>query len=119
MPNETANERIKQTEDKPLGLTKSDLLELLTEVRKPVKTEEEIRAEKEKQADRAILADTLRLKEANKKAAQEACSHMRRDGSTTAVYVTNLQGMYCQACQLMIYPNEKPDIFNRLFQLAQ
>lgn len=99
-------------------ISTKDLKELITELRKPVKTEEEIERQRQAKEDRAQLAEMLKATEANKKAVQEACSHIRRDGSTTAVYIQNGSFLFCQVCALVIRPEERPDVFNRLYQLT-
>lgn len=101
-----------------IGITKTDLFELIKEIRKPTKTEKEAREEAQAEADRQNMMATLKADAANKLKRQEDCSHMRRDGSTTAVSVECVGKLYCQVCAVWIDPFEKPDLFNRLYQLT-
>lgn len=103
--------------DEVIGLTKGDLLQLIQELRKPVKTEKELRDEAQAETDRKAMAETLKQNQQNKMARQQSCSHMRANGSTTAVYVVDLNKLYCQACSKWIAPAES-ELFNKLYQLA-
>jgi hypothetical protein len=106
------------TSEKQIGISKDDLLEILKEVKKPVKTEAQIKAEQQAKQDAEALGETLRLKAANDKANQEACTHMRFNGTTCAVYIHNGNYMLCQHCHKVIRPAEEPALFNRLIQLS-
>lgn len=99
-------------------MTREDLLSILAEIRKPVKSEKEIREEAQKEIDRKAMGETMALAERNRLRAQELCSHMRGNGTTTTVYVADLNRLYCQACAKWIIPENEPDLFNRLVQVA-
>jgi regulator of protease activity HflC (stomatin/prohibitin superfamily) len=110
---------------------KDILSTVITEARKPVKTEEQIRAEQEKAQARAELAETLRQKAANDRRIKLNCTHMRSNGTTTATYIQNGGYLLCLGCQATIRSGEAPkedypsadiystEMFNRLFQLQQ
>lgn len=100
------------------GLTREDLIAIISEIRKPVKTEKELREEEQLEADRRSMMETLKIAERNRRQAQKDCSHKRRDGSTTSVYITDLNRLYCQKCAKWIIPTDEPDLFNELYQLA-
>ena len=106
------------TPNENISLSRADLLTLIQEIRKPVKTEKEIQAERQQEADRERMMETLKLQEHNRQEKQRLCSHMRANGSTTAVFITDMNKMYCQACAGWISPYENPEVFNRLYQLA-
>lgn len=93
---------------------------IVAELRKPVKTEKEIQAEQEAEADRLRMRETMRLREENRLKEQAACTHMRSNGTTTAVYVyangSSSDYLICQACQKCVYPSAEPDLFNKLMQ---
>lgn len=115
--------------DKSLvGLSKEDLIELLQAVRQPIVTPEEAAAKLQKEEDRKTMGETLARAEANRIQEQKNCAHMRSNGSTPAVYIANLNRMYCQHCYGWIYPQHvegakphevNPELFNKLYQLAQ
>jgi hypothetical protein len=112
------------TSEKQIGISKDDLLEILKEVRKPIKTEEQIREEQQKKADRETLGELLKQQEANRKADQAACLHTRRNGSTPAVYVADAKGGYflCQHCRKIVRrhgEDAEPELFNKLMQLSR
>jgi hypothetical protein len=109
------------SEKEKIGLSKDDLLEILKEVKRPVKTDEQIRAEEQAKRDAEALAESMREVERQKKADQDACLHARRNGSTPAVYVSDPLGGYflCQHCRKIVRPNEEPDLFNKLMQLSR
>ena len=96
-----------------------DLKTLIQEIRKPIKTEEELKAQAEKEQSRKDLGETLKQAAINRRAIQDNCSHMRSNGSTSGVYIQNGGYIFCQVCADVIRPNERPEIFNRLFQLTQ
>jgi hypothetical protein len=99
-------------------LTLGDLQTLIHEIRKPVKSEKEIRDEARQEADREQMAATLKLAEENRLARIKNCTHMRSNGSTTAVYISDLGKLYCQACAGWIDPRTEPEVWNRIYQLA-
>jgi dTDP-D-glucose 4,6-dehydratase len=109
------------TSEKQIGISKDDLLEILKEVRKPVKTEAELREEQQKKADRETMGELLKQQEANRVANQAACLHTRRNGTTPAVFVADALGGYflCQHCRKIVRPREEPDLFNKLMQLSR
>jgi RNA polymerase-binding transcription factor DksA len=91
----------------------------VTEAKKPVITEaqqREIEAAQESRAQSA--AQVIKMAE-DKRAAQAACGHMRRDGSTYVTYIQNGDYLICQKCQDVIRRADRPEMFNRLFQLTQ
>jgi hypothetical protein len=109
---------------------------IMEEARKPLPpTEKELAKMAEEQALRAQQGALVRLNAQNRKNHQRLCSHLRRDGSTRAVFVQDDLGGYmlCQGCQDRIRPeladaqrkldapntNYNSDMFNRLFQAAQ
>jgi hypothetical protein len=68
--------------------------------------------------------------EANKRALQAACSHMRRDNTCSCVYVASGNYIIDQQCQAIIRPGTAPEgyagndiydtqLFNRLFQMSE
>jgi hypothetical protein len=102
-----------------IGMTREDLLAILAEIRKPVKSEKEIREEEQKALDRKAMGETMAQAERNRLRAQELCSHMRGNGTTTAVYVPEpINKLYCQACAKWITPENDFELFNRLSQVA-
>lgn len=108
------------------GITADQLKELLAtviaEARKPVVTEAQIKELEAQQAMRKDIAADVKQQAINKKRFQDNCSHMRRDGSTRAVFVKqnppDEDFMICQLCQDVTYASKEPQEFNRLFQLA-
>jgi hypothetical protein len=102
----------------PIAMNEETLLKLVEAMRKPVKTEEQIRAEEQAKKDRAIMGELLQQKEANRKAEQSACTHTRFNGTTCAVYIANGNYMLCQHCHKVIRPSEEPALFSKLNQLA-
>lgn len=107
-------------EEKKMSVGVSELKELIEAIRNPAKTEKQIREEEAAKADRAALAATMKAAADLKRQNQEACSHMRSNGTTTAVLVHDGGAGYllCQVCQLSIYGHERPELFNKLIQLA-
>jgi hypothetical protein len=106
--------------DKTVAITLDDLKTLITEIRKPVPTVKEIQEEVQLKAEREAMQETLKQNERNRLYKMETCSHMRGNGSTTAVYVHEpLNKLYCQACSAWISPIEQPELFNRLYPLSQ
>lgn len=80
--------------------------------------EQKAAAEQDKEMRRQ-QAELVLMEAENKRRAQEACSHMRRDGSTPSVYVQDGNYLICQHCQKIVRPEVEPDLFNKLFQLTQ
>lgn len=126
----------KQAEQKPAVVqvdtaTLKDLLvTVMEEARKPVITDEMKRKQAADAEARKSNAALVLAEEEKKRNFQRLCSHMRRDGSTRAVYVVNGNFMICQACQAVVRPGVRPDnyngrdiydndLFNKLFQLSQ
>lgn len=122
-PNESKQQAIS-------GLTKEDLIAILEAVRKPVKSDKELRDEKQLELDREAMAATLKDAAARRLQDQKDCRHMRRDGSTQTVFIADLGRLYCQACQKWICAvpvlDEKgnvviaaePEMFNTHYQLV-
>jgi hypothetical protein len=104
--------------DKTVSITLDDLKTLITEIRKPVKTEKETRDEEQQKVDREASREGLIQAEKNRLHKIATCSHMRSNGSTMAVYILDLNQLYCQACGGWITPRENPETFNRLYPLA-
>lgn len=109
---------------------KSILSTVIAEARKPPEpTEEEKAVMASEKAMRKQTAEQSLAAMENKRREQAACIHMRRDGSSTAVYVHNGNFFICQQCQAVIHPGVRPEgsddtmgiydtqLFNRLFQL--
>jgi phage terminase large subunit-like protein len=105
-------------ESKTVSITLDDLKTLFTEIRKPVKSEKEIREEEQQKLDQAASREGLIQAEKNRLHKIASCSHMRPNGSTMSVYILDLNKLYCQACGGWISPTENPEVFNRLYQLA-
>jgi hypothetical protein len=101
-----------------LSISISDLKELFAELRKPVKTEKEVREEEQQKIDREAMRETLIQNEKLRLHKIATCSHMRPNGSTMAVYILDLNKLYCQACGGWISPTENRETFDRLYQLA-
>ena len=109
------NESVKQQVG---SMSHEQLMQLINAIRTPVKTEKEINTELQLERDREAMAETLKTAERLKLHRQETCSHMRPNGSTTAVYIPDLNRLYCQACTKWIFPEKEGDLFNKLYQLA-
>jgi hypothetical protein len=100
------------------AMSHEQLLMLIEAMRKPVKSEKDIRDEEQAAADRKQMGEILEQARRNKLEDQKNCSHMRANGSTTAVWTGHpINKLYCQACSAWI-GNEQPELFNRLYQLA-
>ncbi len=102
---------------------KDILATVIAEARKPVITDKEIREEEQAREARRANAEASKQEAANKKFMQDTCSHLRRDGSCRAVFVKGSgpdveNFLICQFCQCIIRPSEKPELFNKLFQMA-
>jgi len=104
--------------EKTVAITLDDLKTLITEIRKPVPTEAELRAAEQQRIDREAMRETLIQNERNRLEKIKTCSHMRSNGTTTAVYIANLHKLYCQACAGWIDPQEQPALFNQLSQVT-
>lgn len=104
--------------EKTVNITLDDLKTLISEIRKPVKSEKEIHEEEQQKLDREAMRETLIANEKMRLNRIKTCSHMRANGSTTAVYILDLNRMYCQACGGWIIPTEQRELFDRLYQLA-
>lgn len=86
-------------------ILKEMLLGLAQELRKPPeKTPEQKAQEEQAKKDRAATARAALQAQLNRIARQKTCTHMRSNGSTTAVYVQNMNLMICQHCQGLVYP---------------
>lgn len=109
---------------------KDILMSVIDAARKPVVTDKELRDQAQAQDERKANAALVMQERANKLSLQKSCSHMRRDGSTRAVFVKGEDFMICQFCQAIIHGGERPasnpfpdhiydnQMFNRLFQMA-
>jgi hypothetical protein len=106
---------------------------IVTEARKPVKTEKELREEAATKAEQESMRAIEKQRQANKAADQNACQHEHESGvGTPVVYVASLNRLYCQHCQLWIFstPQEAaqngsnvafenhPKLWNRYFAKA-
>jgi hypothetical protein len=108
-------------------LTFDQLKELLAEAKKPVVSPQQLKQIEDEQQTRRDNAAIIDAERAKKLYEQSICSHMRRDGSTRAVYVEHGNYLICQRCQDVIrpeatLPNGEPDLrrremFTRLFAL--
>jgi hypothetical protein len=105
--------------DKTISLTDEGLEKLIRAIREPIKTQEQINAEREQKEAAVRMAAIMREKDAQEKANQDACSHTRFNGTTCVVFVESSTGSYllCQHCNKCIWPNKEPELFNKLFQL--
>jgi hypothetical protein len=91
----------------------------VAESRKPLPlTEQQEAAKLQDMEMRRQQADLIKADEDRKLREQEACSHVRRDGTTTGVYVQDGNYILCQQCQKVIRPELEAPLFNRLLQLA-
>lgn len=107
-----------------VALTPEQLQEVLRtvlqEARKPADlTPEQKAAEDTKKQHRKELALLVHQQNENRKIDQEMCTHLRRNGSTTGVYVQNGNYIICQACQKIIRPETETAMFNKIFYLCQ
>jgi rRNA-processing protein FCF1 len=113
------------SQEKPsVSFTAEQLQEMLRtvlqEARKPADpTPAQIAELEAAQTARKQQAELVLAEAARKKAEQEACIHLRRDGTSTGVYVENGNYIICQQCQAIIRPETNLAMFNRLFQLSQ
>jgi hypothetical protein len=109
----------KQSQAMP-AMSTDQFLELVKELRKPADpTPEQQAAIEQDKRDRQTQAELSLQIQDNRRAEQEACSHMRTGvwaGTTTAVYVQNGNFLICQQCQKIIRPENEPQLFNRLIQ---
>lgn len=100
-----------------VALSREDLIAIIEAARQPMKSEKEIRDEKQALADREQMGKLLEQGRVNKLAEQKACQHMRRDGSTTTVFCgLPLNKLYCQKCAAWIGPDQA-ELFDKHFQL--
>lgn len=102
---------------------KDILAAVITEARKPVQTEKDLRDIKDAQDTRVANAELVKQQAANKKYQQDSCTHMRKDGTCRAVFIKGSGPdvepfMICQGCQDKTWASKEPAEFNRLFQLA-
>jgi hypothetical protein len=111
-----AEQQKQNAKNEVIGLTREDLLAIIAEIRKPVKTEKEIRDEQQQAIDRAAMAEALKRAEDYRKHVKKTCKHKRSNGTTTAVYITDLNKLYCQACADWI-GTDRPELFDELYQL--
>jgi hypothetical protein len=119
----------KSTSD--VAAMKDMLVAVLQEARKPADpTPQQIAQLEQDQAMRKEQGALVLLTLANKRREQEACIHMRRDNTTTAVYIAGGNYIICQHCQAKIRPGVAPagddgqdfydtPLFNRLWTLSQ
>jgi RNA-splicing ligase RtcB len=114
-----------EVKEAKVAVTASELKDILSaviaEARKPVNTEEQIRADQEKAQARAELAETLKQKVANELAFQRDCNHCQNDGkaagATATVYVQGGGYLLCQRCQSVLRPSENPATYQKHFQM--
>jgi hypothetical protein len=101
-----------------VAITVDQLKELLTEMRKPVLTEKEIRAEQEFQEDRRRThAEQLEIMR-NTEMRQKYCSHKHRNGTSRMVNVNLGEYFLCQLCQKIARPDTDPQIYNEHIQMG-
>ena len=133
--NVVRQEKTTMSESKQVALTAEDLQAILATViaesKKPSPpTEEEQKKLAQAQENRKRTAlrhgEIVKAKEW----AQKNCTHMRRDGTSRAVYVKNGNYLHCQKCHVNIRPEadeaKKSNVnsiyddglFSRLFQMA-
>jgi hypothetical protein len=114
------------------------LKELIQELKKPAPpTEEELatreekkrKVQQEQEKRRRMATKHASILEA-KKMQQKTCTHLRRDGTSRAVYVKHGNYLICQKCNVLIRPTEDQknksnintiydtNLFNRLFQMS-
>lgn len=126
--------------EKGISLTAEDLQKLVATAvaaaveatRNPALTDKQKKEIQDAQDARVESAASIRQLQAAKRLEQQVCSHMRKNGSTRAVYVENGQFMICQSCQAVIRPGVAPEgvqnymgyiysdeIFYRLMQSTQ
>lgn len=106
---------------------KEMLLTMAAELRRPPDpTPQELAQREQDLRDRRATAEQQLHNMEMRRARQLTCSHLRSNGSTTAVYVQNLNLMICQHCQALIYPVGQNGVeegiydtalFNKLLQL--
>ena len=102
-----------------VSVLKEMLVSVLQEARKPADpTPEELAArESDREMRKQTALQALGVQQ-SKIAEQEACVHLRRDGTTTGVYVENGNYIICQQCQKIIRPEKELALFNKLFQMT-
>lgn len=110
---------------------KDMLVAVLQEARKPLDpTPQQLAQIEQDRLIRKQNAETVLLTIANKRREREACIHMRRDNTTTAVYIASGNYCICQSCQAIIRPGVAPEgysgedfydtqLFNKLWTLSQ
>lgn len=119
----------KSTSD--VAAMKDMLVAVLQEARKPADpTEAQLAEIAQAQQMRKEQGELVRLTIANRRREQEACIHMRRDNTTTGVYIAGGNYIICQHCQGIIRPGVAPEgysgqdfydtqLFNKLWTLSQ
>lgn len=119
-----------QAQAAPLALTIEQLTTLIKEIKKPEPpSEAEQRKIQQEQDRRKQLATTHQEVAENKKRQQRICTHLRRDGTSRAVYVKQGNFLICQKCQVIVRPEDAAkksnvntiydtNLFNRLFQMS-
>ena len=113
-----------QESQAPLALTIEQLTTLIKEIKKPEPPSElEQKKLKQAQDSRRQLASTHAEVAESKRRQQKICTHLRRDGTSRAVY------LICQKCQAIVRPEDAAkkshvntiydtNLFNRLFQMS-
>jgi len=106
--------------DKPtIGLTADDLQKLVEALKAPAApTPEQLAQKMQDEQMRREQASLVLQEMEQKRINQEACSHMRQNGSTPAVFVQDGAYMICQHCQKQVFRDQEPVLFNKLFQLT-
>ena len=106
MPPTSENKQTKAPEITP------ELLALVEALRKPVKTDKEIAAERAQEQERADMRSIEKQRQANRAAEQNSCSHEHETGvGTPVVYVASLNRLYCQHCHAWIFSNPQEAAF--------
>ena len=119
-----------QAQAAPLALTIEQLTTLIQEIKKPEPPSElEQKKLKQAQDSRRQLASTHAEVAESKRRQQKICTHLRRDGTSRAVYVKQGNYLICQKCQVIVRPEDAAkkshdntiydtNLFNRLFQMS-
>ena len=119
-----------QESQAPLALTIEQLTTLIKEIKKPEPPSElEQKKLKQAQDSRRQLASTHAEVAESKRRQQKICTHLRRDGTSRAVYVKQGNYLICQKCQAIVRPEDAAkkshvntiydtNLFNRLFQMS-
>lgn len=92
------------TPEPKVELSRDQLLELLTEIKKPYV---DPKAEAEKEKDRAQMRAQIAENEALREAREANCTHMREDNTSAVAWMQHSDGIWrgvCQRCNGRLYP---------------